>query len=71
MSRSYAEIEAPAEAGRESHEPSRARQARQPLRAWLDDLDAEQKERDTAGLPLFDWAENGPGKEGRPQGGYG
>ena len=28
-----------------------------PLREWLDDLDAEQKEPDTAGLPLFDWVE--------------
>jgi hypothetical protein len=28
-----------------------------PLRAWLDELNAEPEEPDTAGLPLFDWAE--------------
>ena len=56
--------------GKATNHPGRGKPGK-PLRAWLDDLDAEQKERDTAGLPLFDWAENGPGKEGRPQGGYG
>ena len=36
--------------------PGRGRPGK-PLREWLDDPDAEQKEPDTAGLPLFDWVE--------------
>jgi hypothetical protein len=35
-----------------------------PLQAWLDELNAEPEEPDTAGLPLFDWAEKKDGSEG-------
>ena len=35
-----------------------------PLRAWFDELNAEQEEPDTAGLPLFVWDEKKDGPEG-------
>ena len=43
--------------------PGRGKSAK-PLRAWLDELNAEPEEPDTAGLPLFDWAEKKDGPEG-------
>ena len=32
-----------------------------PLRTWLDELNAEPEEPDTAGLPLFDWTQKKDG----------
>lgn len=53
----HAEIQAPAAARRKSGGQPRSRQASRPLREWLEEAKASTEKSETAGLPLFDWAE--------------